>query len=84
MKAGNLLMVAVVAVASAATLTGCLEPDPVKTKPEDAQTLVDHITYVRDKHGICYAVASVQRMSTGGHVAENIMFTAVPCTAVGP
>jgi hypothetical protein len=86
MKRGNLLMLAVVVVATAATLTGCdglMTPDPIKTKPEDAQALVDHITYVKDKHGICYAVASVDRISTGGHLAENVMFTAVPCLQVG-
>lgn len=69
--------------AVAAMLTGCLEPDPVVTKPEDAQALVDHITYVKDKRGICYAVASVHRISTGGHLAENVMFTAVDCEKAG-
>lgn len=69
--------------AVAAMLTGCLEPDPVVTKPEDAQALVDHITYVKDKRGICYAVASVQRISTGGGLAENVMFTAVDCEKAG-
>lgn len=83
MKAGNLLMVAVVVVASAATLTGCLEPDPVVTKLEDAQALVNHITYVKDRRGICYAVASVQRISTSGGLAENIMMAAVDCEKAG-
>jgi hypothetical protein len=64
-------------------LTGCLEPDPVVTKPEDAQSLVDHVTYAKDKRGICYAVASVQRLSTSGSLAENVMFTAVDCEKAG-
>ena len=68
---------------AAVLLTGCLEPDAVRTKPEDAQSLVDHITYVKDKHGICYAVVSVVRVSTRGGFAENIMMAAVPCDKVG-
>jgi len=72
------LLLAVVAL-----LAGCLEPEPVVTKDEDAQSLVDHITYVKDKRGICYAVASVQRISTGGHLAENVMFTTVDCEKAG-
>lgn len=70
-------------IALAAVLTGCLEPEPVVTKPEDAQSLADHIVYVKDKRGICYAVASVQRISTGGGLAENVMFTAVDCEKAG-
>ena len=70
-------------LAATLLLAGCLEPDPVMTKPEDAQSLVDHITYVKDKKGLCYAVASVHRISTGGHLAENVMFTAVDCEKAG-
>jgi hypothetical protein len=78
-----ILLAAVLSGATAFLLTGCLEPDPVVTKPEDAQALVDHITYVKDKRGICYAVASVHRISTGAHLAENVMFTAVDCEKAG-
>lgn len=70
-------------LAAVVLLTGCLEPEATVTKPEDAQSLVDHIVYVKDKKGICYAVASVQRISTGGHLAENVMFTAVDCERAG-
>lgn len=74
----------IVAIAAALLLlTGCLEPEPVVTKPEDAQSLVDHIVYVKDRRGICYAVASVQRISTGGHVAENVMMSEVDCQKAG-
>lgn len=86
MKLGNLLMLAVVVVASAATLAGCdglLTPDPIKTKPSDAQALVDHITYVKAKNGICFGVVSVDRISTGGHLAENQMLVTVDCEKAG-
>jgi hypothetical protein len=76
-------MKVLIALAATLLLTACLEPDPVVTKPEDAQSLVDHITYVKDKKGLCYAVASVHRISTGGHLAENVMFTAVDCEKAG-
>ena len=76
-------MKALFIVLAAVLLTGCLEPDPINTKPEDAQALVDHITYVKDKRGICYAVASVHRISTSGGLAENVMFTAVDCEKAG-
>lgn len=76
-------MKALFLVAITLLLTGCLEPDPVVTKPEDAQSLVDQITYAKDKRGICYAVASVQRISTSGGLAENVMFTAVDCEKAG-
>lgn len=78
-----ILLAAVLSGSVAFLLTGCLEPEPVVTKSEDAQSLVDHITYVKDKRGICYAVASVQRLSTSGGLAENVMFTAVSCEAAG-
>lgn len=53
------------------------------TKPEDAQAPVNHITYVKDKRVICYVVASVQRISTSGALAENIMMASVDCEKAG-
>lgn len=67
-------------------LAGCdglLTPDPIKTKPSDAQALVDHIVYVKAKNGICFGVVSVDRLSTGGHLAENQMLVTVDCEKVG-
>jgi len=64
-------------------LAGCLEPGAVSTTPEDAQALVNHIVYVKDRRGICYAVTSVQRLSTSGSLAENIMFASVDCEKAG-
>lgn len=76
-------MKTILALCLALLLTGCLETEAVVTKPEDAQDLANHIVYVKDKRGICYAVASVHRMSTGGHLAENVLFTAVDCEKAG-
>jgi len=76
-------MKTILALAVALLLTGCLEPEAVATKPADAQALVDHVVYVKDKRGICYAVTSVQRMSTSGSLAENVMFASVDCEKAG-
>jgi hypothetical protein len=75
-------MKSILALSLALLLTGCLEPEAVETKPEDAQSLVDHIVYVKDKRGICYAVASVLRMANAG-LAENVMFASVDCEKAG-
>lgn len=76
-------MKTILALALALLLTGCLEPEAVPTKPADAQALADHIVYVKDRRGICYAVTSVQRLSTSGSLAENIMFASVDCEKAG-
>ena len=76
-------MKTILALALALLLTGCLEPEAVATKPEDAQSLVDHIVYVKDKKGICYAVVSAQRMSTSASIVENVMLTSVDCEKAG-
>lgn len=64
-------------------LAGCLTPDPVKTKPEDAKSLVNSIEYVKAKNGLCFGVSSVRRMSTNGAMAENQMLVVVDCEKVG-
>ena len=72
----------IIALILCSTLTGCLTPEPQETKPEDAQSLVDSMVYVRAKNGICYGVATVLRMNTSGAVAENQMIVPADCALV--
>lgn len=64
-------------------LTGCLEPSVKETKPDDAQTLVDSMVYVRAKNGLCFGVGTTSRMSTNGTLAYANQVVTVPCEAVG-
>lgn len=66
-----------------AGLGGCT-PDPKATKPQDAQAIVDMMTYVKAKNGICYGVATVERMSfPDARLAVNQMMVVVDCGRVG-
>lgn len=63
-------------------LCGC-NPTPEETTTADAQALVDSITYVRAKNGLCFGVGTVSRISSGGHVAINQMIVSADCMAAG-
>ena len=78
-------MKAIVAMLAAAVLmAGCLEPEAEVTKPKDAQTLIDSLTFVKHKgNGLCFGVATTSRMSTNATVAMSVMLTQVDCSKVG-
>lgn len=63
-------------------LGGCT-PTPEKTSAEDAQSLVDAMTYVKAKNGLCFGVATVSRISSGGNSAINQMIVPANCDKVG-
>ena len=65
-----------------AGLCGCT-PTPQNTHTADAQAVVDAMTYVKSKVGICYGVATVSRVSTTGSWAVNQMIVSVNCQSVG-
>jgi hypothetical protein len=64
------------------TLIACT-PDVEETKPQDAQSLIDGITYVKAKNGLCFGVVTVSRIDSNLHTAINQMITNVPCKDVG-
>lgn len=68
---------------AAVLLGGCLTPEPKETKAEDAQKLVDSMRYVKAKNGLCFGVATVDRISTNGTLAMNQMIVQVDCARVG-
>ena len=68
---------------SIALAIGACTPIPEKTKPDDAQAVVDAMTYVKSKAGPCYGVVTVSRISSNGSLAENQMIVAVECSEVG-
>jgi hypothetical protein len=70
-----------VALVATAFLAGCTEP--VKTSPTDAQSLVDSLSYVKSKAGVCYGVATVNRLSSSLDVAVNLLIVQVECSVVG-
>lgn len=67
----------------AAMLSGCLEPSPEKTSVKEAQELADAMTFVKSKHGLCFGIGTVSRMTTNGSMAMNNVAVSVDCTAVG-
>lgn len=65
-----------------AGLGGCT-PTPTVTKPTDAQALVEALTFVKAKNGLCYGVATVERFSSSGSLAVNQSVVPVDCGRVG-
>lgn len=65
-------------------LVGCnlFEPSVEETKPEDAQTLVDSLVYVKAKNGLCFGVTTTSRMATSGSAAYNNHLVQVDCATV--
>ncbi len=72
-----------IALALCALLSGCLEPTPTKTETKDAQALVDAMTFVRHRSGLCFGVTTVEKVSTGGHLSMSVAMVQVDCAAVG-
>lgn len=59
-------------------LSGC-NPIPRAVNQSDAQQLADKITYIKDQHGLCYAM-----LATASYGANNVASIAnVPCDKVG-
>lgn len=63
-------------------LAGCFEPSPKETTPQDAQALVDAMTYVKAKNGLCFGVATARRFSTDGSGALATLAVEVDCAKV--
>lgn len=78
----KILMIAAV-LACAGGLSGCLEPTAEKTAEKDAQALADAMTFVKSKHGLCFGIGTVSRMSTNATLAMNNVAVVVDCKAVG-
>ena len=72
----------VLILAAAAALAACT-PTPQTTEPTEAQAVVDAMTYVKSKVGICYGVTTVTRISSSMTLAVNQMIVAVDCSKVG-
>ena len=64
-------------------LTGCLQPSAEKTETVDAQALVDSLTYVKAKNGLCFGVATTSRMSTNISYSESNLLVVVECNKAG-
>lgn len=60
---------------------GCT-PTPLETTPADAQGIIDSMVYVKAKNGLCFGVATVQRVNSNGAIAQNIIAVSVPCVDV--
>lgn len=74
-------MIKILSVAAIVLLTACSEP--VKTDHIEAQALVDAMTYVKAKNGLCFGVAAYERLSTSISVATHLVVTSVDCKAAG-
>jgi hypothetical protein len=80
-KAGLIL-----GLVAALALAGCdalMTPDVEKTKPSDAQALVDSFVFVKSNKGLCFGVTTTSRMSTNATVALNQLVVPVDCDKVG-
>jgi len=65
-------------VATLVLLAGC-DPVPRAVKPDGLDKLANSISYIKDGHGLCYAV-----LSTASYGAMNVASIAnVPCDKVG-
>jgi hypothetical protein len=65
-----------------ALLFGCT-PQPKETNSDDAQTLVNAMTYVKAKNGVCFGVVTVDRVSSNAIIATNQMIVPVECSKIG-
>jgi hypothetical protein len=64
--------------------TGCtLKPEPVETKSNDAQEIVNSLEYVKAKNGLCFGVSTVMKMSTNMSFSNNVVVVSVDCAKVG-
>ncbi len=63
-------------------LAGCT-PTPTVTKVDDAQKLVDSMTFVKAENGLCWGVATVERLSSNATLAVNQSIVPVECAKVG-
>ncbi len=70
------------AIGFAIALSACT-PTPEVTEVVDAKNVVDALTYVKAKNGLCFGVATVLRMNSGGHFAQNQMIVSVDCAKAG-
>ncbi|MGD1524289.1 hypothetical protein [Vibrio owensii] len=75
----NKLLVAIVAITSIG-LTGCMDARPEKVSSELASKIVDNISYIKDRKGICYSVVQV---GSYGNNASGIGMAVVDCKLVG-
>ena len=71
------------ALTCAAMVSGCLEPEAEMTSVKDAQALADAMTFVKSKHGLCFGIGTVSRVSTNATLAMNNVAVVVDCKAVG-
>jgi hypothetical protein len=69
-------------VVSTSALTGCVQRSAEINKVSDAQALVDAITYVKAKNGLCFGVVTIQT-STNLTVGEGNLLVVVDCNKVG-
>ena len=65
------------------SLSGCnwFDNEALQTSPKLAQDIVDTMTYVRAKNGLCFGVSTISRLDTGGKQAENQVVTWIDCKA---
>lgn len=82
-KYGTWFLRSLVVMCTTLTLSGCLEPSVEQTKPEEAQSIVDGLTYVKSKNGLCFGVGTTSRIDTGGKLSYTVQLVNVPCDVVG-
>jgi hypothetical protein len=78
-----LILVTLIAAISVTVTLIARTPAVEETKPQDAQSLVDGITYAKAENGLCFGVVTVSRIDSNLHTAINQMITNVPCNGVG-
>lgn len=69
-------MKAQLSLLAAIAIVGCNSPQAIS--PETQKKVVTHLSYIRDQHGLCYAVAT----SYGYYGYETNSIANVPCAAV--
>lgn len=82
MKTNRVLKLIAIAFITIA-LSACLEPTVEVVDKTDAVTLVESLSYVKAKNGLCFGVGLTSRLSTGGHMSYTNQLVNIPCEQVG-
>lgn len=66
------------------TLSACrVEPTAEVVDKTDAVNLVESLSYVKAKNGLCFGVGLTSRISPGGTMSYTNQLVNVPCEQIG-
>lgn len=64
-------------------LTGCLDNSATNTDPAMAKDLVNSMVYVKAQNGLCFGVASFDKIDTGAKASTTQVVVSVDCNKIG-